>query len=76
MRKYQMLVNRKHDKGEEGMQLLYKLEGSIGRQDIADMEGKLDSMTTKLNNERSQRWRNWVDNSWGHTKKYIYKWIR
>eukprot|EP00972_Heterocapsa_arctica_P094208 13893860-Heterocapsa_arctica.AAC.1 len=25
---------------------------------------------------RTQRWRNWVENSWGHKKKYIYKWIR
>eukprot|EP00972_Heterocapsa_arctica_P005793 856322-Heterocapsa_arctica.AAC.1 len=33
-------------------------------------------MRTTLNNERSQRWRSWVDNSWGHNNKYIYKWIR
>eukprot|EP00972_Heterocapsa_arctica_P067468 9957279-Heterocapsa_arctica.AAC.2 len=33
-------------------------------------------MRAKLNNERSQRWRGWVDNSWGHKKNYIYKWIR
>eukprot|EP00972_Heterocapsa_arctica_P101044 14893168-Heterocapsa_arctica.AAC.1 len=33
-------------------------------------------MRTKLNNERTQRWRNLVENSWGHTNTYIYKWIR
>eukprot|EP00972_Heterocapsa_arctica_P002064 295492-Heterocapsa_arctica.AAC.1 len=33
-------------------------------------------MRTTLNNDRSLRWRNWVDNAWGHTYKYIYKWIR
>eukprot|EP00972_Heterocapsa_arctica_P061019 8998704-Heterocapsa_arctica.AAC.1 len=33
-------------------------------------------MRTKLKNDRSLRWRNWVDNAWGHTKKDIYKWIR
>eukprot|EP00972_Heterocapsa_arctica_P025424 3743084-Heterocapsa_arctica.AAC.1 len=33
-------------------------------------------MRTKLNNERTQRWRNWVDNSLGHKEKSIYKWIR
>eukprot|EP00972_Heterocapsa_arctica_P045681 6741264-Heterocapsa_arctica.AAC.1 len=76
MRKYQMLVNRKQEAGEEGVQLLFKLEGKIGRQDLAYMEEKLDTMRTKLKNERSQRWINWVENSWGHKKKYSYKWIR
>eukprot|EP00972_Heterocapsa_arctica_P031223 4597906-Heterocapsa_arctica.AAC.1 len=33
-------------------------------------------MRTTLNNERSQRWRSWVENLWGHKKKDIYKWIR
>eukprot|EP00972_Heterocapsa_arctica_P055387 8169337-Heterocapsa_arctica.AAC.1 len=33
-------------------------------------------MRAKLKNDRSQRWRNWVENSWGHNKKYNYKWIR
>eukprot|EP00972_Heterocapsa_arctica_P104708 15431513-Heterocapsa_arctica.AAC.1 len=36
----------------------------------------MDTMRTKLKNERTQRWRNWVENSWGHKKKDIYKWIR
>eukprot|EP00972_Heterocapsa_arctica_P046077 6797740-Heterocapsa_arctica.AAC.1 len=40
------------------------------------MEIKLDGMRAKLKNDRSQRWRNRVDNSWGHKKKYTYKWIR
>eukprot|EP00972_Heterocapsa_arctica_P028042 4125240-Heterocapsa_arctica.AAC.1 len=33
-------------------------------------------MRTKLNNDRTQRWRSWVENSWGHTNNYIYKWIK
>eukprot|EP00972_Heterocapsa_arctica_P111524 16418411-Heterocapsa_arctica.AAC.1 len=33
-------------------------------------------MRTKLKNERTQRWRNWPENSWGHKNKYVYKWIR
>eukprot|EP00972_Heterocapsa_arctica_P073167 10807092-Heterocapsa_arctica.AAC.1 len=33
-------------------------------------------MRTKLKNDRTQRWRSWVENSWGNTNKYIYKWIR
>eukprot|EP00972_Heterocapsa_arctica_P011626 1703066-Heterocapsa_arctica.AAC.1 len=73
MRKYQKLVNRKQEAGEEGLRLLYKLEGIIGRQDLEDMEDKLATMRTKLNNERSQRWRSWVENSWGRKKKYMYK---
>eukprot|EP00972_Heterocapsa_arctica_P087782 12944878-Heterocapsa_arctica.AAC.1 len=40
------------------------------------MEEKLDSMRAKLKKSRSQRWRTWVDNSWGHKKNDIYKWIR
>eukprot|EP00972_Heterocapsa_arctica_P012727 1869185-Heterocapsa_arctica.AAC.2 len=33
-------------------------------------------MRTTLKHERTQRWRNWVENSWGHKKKDIYTWIR
>eukprot|EP00972_Heterocapsa_arctica_P076926 11346868-Heterocapsa_arctica.AAC.1 len=33
-------------------------------------------MRTKLNNDRTQRWQSWVDNSWGHNNYNIYKWIR
>eukprot|EP00972_Heterocapsa_arctica_P089293 13168112-Heterocapsa_arctica.AAC.1 len=33
-------------------------------------------MRTTLNNDRTQRWISWVENSWGHTEKYIYKRIR
>eukprot|EP00972_Heterocapsa_arctica_P063405 9356472-Heterocapsa_arctica.AAC.1 len=36
----------------------------------------MDSHITKLSNERTQRWRSWVETSWGHKKTYIYKWIR
>eukprot|EP00972_Heterocapsa_arctica_P041895 6178384-Heterocapsa_arctica.AAC.1 len=51
MRKYQMMVNRKQETGEAGLQLLYKIEGRIGRQDLEHMEEKLDTMRTTLNNE-------------------------
>eukprot|EP00972_Heterocapsa_arctica_P110257 16233979-Heterocapsa_arctica.AAC.1 len=27
-------------------------------------------------NERSNRWRHWVEKPWEHKNKYIYKWIR
>eukprot|EP00972_Heterocapsa_arctica_P008783 1288376-Heterocapsa_arctica.AAC.1 len=76
MRKYQMLVNRKQETGEEGVQLLYKLEGKLLLHNLEYMEEKLDNTRTTLNNGRSQRWRSWVDNSWGHKKKDIYTWIR
>eukprot|EP00972_Heterocapsa_arctica_P015304 2254414-Heterocapsa_arctica.AAC.1 len=33
-------------------------------------------MRVKLKNDRSQRWRNWVEHSWWHKKNDIYKWIR
>eukprot|EP00972_Heterocapsa_arctica_P000681 99272-Heterocapsa_arctica.AAC.1 len=64
MRKSQMLVNNKQEHYEEGKTLRYKLED------------KIDDMRTKLNNERTHRWRNRVESSWGHNKKDIYKWIR
>eukprot|EP00972_Heterocapsa_arctica_P041085 6055605-Heterocapsa_arctica.AAC.1 len=63
-------------KQEEGQTLHYKLEGKVDRKDLEDMEVKLDEMRATLKNDRSQRWRNWVENSWGHKEKYIYKWIR
>eukprot|EP00972_Heterocapsa_arctica_P049467 7281097-Heterocapsa_arctica.AAC.1 len=33
-------------------------------------------MRTELKHQRTQRLRNWVENSWGHKKTYTYKWIR
>eukprot|EP00972_Heterocapsa_arctica_P089784 13243480-Heterocapsa_arctica.AAC.1 len=76
MRKYQMLVNKKQEQQEEGEVLYYKLEGNIALEHLKEIEATLDDMITKLNNERTQRWRSWVDNSWGHKKQSIYKWIR
>eukprot|EP00972_Heterocapsa_arctica_P105014 15473850-Heterocapsa_arctica.AAC.1 len=71
-----MLVNKKQYKLEEGQTLHYKLEGKVYRKDLQDIEDELYEMRTTLKHDRSQRWRNWVDNSWGHEKKYIYKWFR
>eukprot|EP00972_Heterocapsa_arctica_P000912 126400-Heterocapsa_arctica.AAC.1 len=71
-----MLVTKKHEQQEEGQTLHYKLEGEVYRKDLQETEVTLDEIRTKLKNDRSQRWRNWVANSWGHKKKYIYTWIR
>eukprot|EP00972_Heterocapsa_arctica_P065429 9657648-Heterocapsa_arctica.AAC.1 len=76
MSKYQLLVNKGKENSGKGVQLLYKLEGIAGIQAIQTLEGMLDIMISKLNNEISQRWRNWIDNSWGHKKKDSYKCIR
>eukprot|EP00972_Heterocapsa_arctica_P051767 7615313-Heterocapsa_arctica.AAC.1 len=76
MRKYQMLVNKKQEQYEEGQTLHYKLEGKVALKYLKEIEDKLDEMRTRSNNERTQRWRNWVESSWGHKKKDIYKWIR
>eukprot|EP00972_Heterocapsa_arctica_P018638 2754854-Heterocapsa_arctica.AAC.1 len=76
MRKYQMLVNKTQEHYEEGQHLHYKLDGKVAMKYLKEIEEQIDDMRTKLNNERTQRWRNWLDNSWGHKKKYIYKWIR
>eukprot|EP00972_Heterocapsa_arctica_P029006 4268305-Heterocapsa_arctica.AAC.1 len=71
-----MLVNKKQEQQEEGNTLHYKLEGTIALEHLHDIEAKHEYMITKLKNDRTQRWRSWVDNSWGHTKKYSYKRIR
>ena len=76
MRKYQMLANKNLQNGEEGTNLHNKLEGKVALNYLKEIEIQMDAMRTKLNNERTQRWRNWVDNSWGHKEKDIYKWIR
>eukprot|EP00972_Heterocapsa_arctica_P011785 1726072-Heterocapsa_arctica.AAC.1 len=76
MRKYRMLVNKNQEQQEEGQILHYKLEGNIALDNLQEIEIKLDEMRTKLKNDRSQRWRNWAENSWGHKKKTIYKRIR
>eukprot|EP00972_Heterocapsa_arctica_P046136 6806969-Heterocapsa_arctica.AAC.1 len=76
MRKYQTLVNKKQEHEEEGKTLHYKLEGNTALEHLKGIYDKLDEMITKLKNKRTQRWRSWVDNSWGREKKHIYKCIR
>eukprot|EP00972_Heterocapsa_arctica_P075674 11162355-Heterocapsa_arctica.AAC.1 len=71
-----MLVNKKQYHFEEGKTLRYKLEGKVALKYLKEIEDKLDEMRTQLKHERTQRWRNWVESSWGHKEKYIYKWIR
>eukprot|EP00972_Heterocapsa_arctica_P034635 5099790-Heterocapsa_arctica.AAC.1 len=46
------------------------------KQEQQEEEAKLEEMRTKLKNDRTQRCISWVEHSWGHKKKYIYKWIR
>eukprot|EP00972_Heterocapsa_arctica_P051056 7505565-Heterocapsa_arctica.AAC.1 len=61
-----MLVNKKQEQQEEGQTLHYKLEWKVALEHLQEIEIKLDEMRTKLKNDRSQRWRSWVENSWGH----------
>eukprot|EP00972_Heterocapsa_arctica_P011824 1732863-Heterocapsa_arctica.AAC.1 len=70
-----MLVNKKQEQQEEGQSLNYKLEGKVALKYLQEIEIKLDKMRTKLKNDTSQRWRGWVENSWGHKNNDIYKWI-
>eukprot|EP00972_Heterocapsa_arctica_P095038 14017652-Heterocapsa_arctica.AAC.1 len=71
-----MLVNKKQEHKEEGQTLHYKVEGNIALEHLHEIETNLEDMRAKLNNDRTQRWRSWVEHSWGHTNKYIYNWIR
>eukprot|EP00972_Heterocapsa_arctica_P037032 5451201-Heterocapsa_arctica.AAC.1 len=73
MRKYQMLVNKKQEHYEEGKTLHYTFEGKVALKYLNEIEDNIDDMRTNLTNERTQRWRNWVESSLGHKKKYIYK---
>eukprot|EP00972_Heterocapsa_arctica_P088031 12981024-Heterocapsa_arctica.AAC.1 len=66
MRKYQMLVKEKQDNQEEGKTLHHKLEGHIALEHLHEIEATLEEMRTKLKNDRTQRWRSWVEKSWGH----------
>eukprot|EP00972_Heterocapsa_arctica_P076570 11294737-Heterocapsa_arctica.AAC.1 len=68
MRKYQMLVNEEQEQQEEGQSLHHKLEGKVALAYLKEIDIELDEMR-KLNNDRSQRWRNWVENSWGRKHK-------
>eukprot|EP00972_Heterocapsa_arctica_P031077 4573254-Heterocapsa_arctica.AAC.1 len=76
LRKYQMLANKNKHHNEEGLTLHYKLEGKVALSYLKEIEEQMDSQRTTLKNERTQRWRSWVENSWQHKKKDIYKWIR
>eukprot|EP00972_Heterocapsa_arctica_P056350 8312829-Heterocapsa_arctica.AAC.1 len=44
--------------------------------DIVKQEEKVSKLRADIKNERSQRWRHWVDNSWARKKQDIYRWIR
>eukprot|EP00972_Heterocapsa_arctica_P055500 8188639-Heterocapsa_arctica.AAC.1 len=71
MKKYQMLVNKNQEHKEECQTLHHQLEGNIALEHLHEIETKLEDMRAKLNNDRTQRWRSWVQHPWGHTKKYI-----
>jgi hypothetical protein len=64
MRKYQMLCNKKQQYNDEGQVLSYKLEGKVALHYLKDIEGKMDQLKNKLKNDRTQRWKKWVETSW------------
>eukprot|EP00972_Heterocapsa_arctica_P079953 11782102-Heterocapsa_arctica.AAC.1 len=61
MRKYQMLMNKNQQYDKEGQELHYKLEGKVALSYLKEIEEQMDSQRTTLNNERTQRWREWVE---------------
>eukprot|EP00972_Heterocapsa_arctica_P089129 13143371-Heterocapsa_arctica.AAC.1 len=44
--------------------------------DITKQEEQVGQMREDIKRERTQRCRLWVENSWAHKKKDIYRWIR
>ena len=69
MRKYQTLANKTQEKLEEGRNLYCKLEGNTALEHLHEIETKLEEMRNNLNNDRTQRWISWVENSWAHTTR-------
>ncbi len=61
MRKYRMLANKKQETREEGQILRQKLKGKIALEQLQDIATKLDEMRNAFNNERTQRWKIWVE---------------
>eukprot|EP00972_Heterocapsa_arctica_P113837 16439369-Heterocapsa_arctica.AAC.1 len=78
MRKYQMLVNKNEQHDKEGQILNYKLEGKIALHFLKEIEETMHKLKHKLTNDRTLRWKAWVESSWANKNKdiYIYKWIR
>eukprot|EP00972_Heterocapsa_arctica_P019011 2807057-Heterocapsa_arctica.AAC.1 len=60
---------------EEGKRL-QKLTINSDMNDISKQEHIVEKLRETIKTERTQRWRAWVDNSWAHKKKDIYKWIK
>eukprot|EP00972_Heterocapsa_arctica_P071298 10531359-Heterocapsa_arctica.AAC.1 len=45
-------------------------------EDISEQEEIVAKLRDNFKTERCQRWRLWVDNSWAHKTKDIYRWIK
>eukprot|EP00972_Heterocapsa_arctica_P004287 637545-Heterocapsa_arctica.AAC.1 len=73
--KYNVLIRKGKEHGEEGCRLK-KLIYNFTMDDITKQEELVEKMRTDIKNERSQRWRRWVENSWAHKNNDIYRWIR
>eukprot|EP00972_Heterocapsa_arctica_P088798 13094251-Heterocapsa_arctica.AAC.1 len=56
--------------------ILQRVVSDFYIEDITKQEELVSEMRADIKNERSQRWRHWVENSWVHKKTHIYRWIR
>eukprot|EP00972_Heterocapsa_arctica_P052711 7758193-Heterocapsa_arctica.AAC.2 len=70
-----VLVNKGKGYGKEGAALHAKLD-KTGVETIEELEIKVDEMRCQIKSERTNLWKSWVENSWDHKQKDIYKWIR
>eukprot|EP00972_Heterocapsa_arctica_P032232 4750449-Heterocapsa_arctica.AAC.1 len=75
MKKYNILGRKGTEHSVEGYRLR-KLVNNFIMEDITMQEELVATMRTAVKHERSQRWRLWVENSWAHKTKDIYRWIR
>eukprot|EP00972_Heterocapsa_arctica_P074058 10932187-Heterocapsa_arctica.AAC.1 len=75
MKKFNILSRKGMENTEEGVRLRkLTLNSDLG--DIDKQEAKVAKLKNNIQTERTQRWKAWVDNSWAHKKKDIYKFVK
>eukprot|EP00972_Heterocapsa_arctica_P102117 15048258-Heterocapsa_arctica.AAC.1 len=74
MKKYNILVRKGKAQSVEGLRLK-QLVSDYFMEAMTKQEEIVSKLRADIKNERSQRWRHWVDNSWAHKKKDIYRWM-
>eukprot|EP00972_Heterocapsa_arctica_P035974 5292396-Heterocapsa_arctica.AAC.1 len=75
MKKFNILSRKGMENTEEGVRLR-KLTLNSDLEDIEKQEAKVAKLKNNIQTERTQRRKTWVENSWAHKKKDIYKFVK